>query len=89
VDAEPKSSVEQAQERQVPDELLQKLHAATERFHAAKKVLDSAMDDSEIDHLQGVDRATEDVRAAEREVEQITMQIHGSLRPPPGPAQSH
>jgi hypothetical protein len=89
VEAEPKSSVEAAHERQVPNELLQKLHLATVRFHAAKKVVDAAMDSTEMGHEATIERATEELRAAEHEVEQISLQIHGALKPPPVISRDH
>jgi hypothetical protein len=87
IDSEP--AADQAHDRQVPDALLQKLHDATERFHAAKKLLDLAMDSSELGHGTTVERATNDLRTAEREVEQITMLIHGTLKQPPSKDQNH
>ena len=89
MEVESQSSIEAAHERRVPDELLQKLHAATERFHEAKKSLDEAMANSEYQHQQTIDRATDDMRAAEREVEEISLQIHSSLKPPPPASPNH
>jgi len=89
MEGETESSVEAARERQIPDELLQKLHESTERFHQAKKSLEDAMGNSEYQHQQTIDRATDDLRAAEREVEAISMQIHGSLKPPPPITPNH
>ncbi len=87
--AEPESSIEAAHERRVPDDLLQRLHAATERFHAAKKAMEDAMGTEEYSHQQTIDRATEEVRAAERAMEEISSLIHGSLKPPPPVTPNH
>jgi protein subunit release factor A len=76
-------SIAAAHERQVPEAMLQKLHEATERFHQAKKSLDAANAASEFNHQHSIDKAAEEFRTAEREVEEITLQIHGSLKPPP------
>ena len=83
------SAIEAAHARQIPEELLQKLHDATERFHQAKKSLDTATSASEFHHQQSIDKATEELRTAERQVEEITMQIHGSLKPPPPVTPNH
>jgi DNA polymerase III delta prime subunit len=84
----PESSVEQAHNRRLPDDLLQKLHAATERFHQAKKNLDLAMGSEDYSHQHTIDQATSELKNAEREVESISMEIHSTLKPPPGTEQN-
>jgi hypothetical protein len=89
MEAESESSIQAAHDRQVPDDLLQKLHVATERFHAAKKDMEDAMGTEDYSHQQTIDRAADELRAAEREVEEISLQIHGSLKPPPPETPNH
>jgi hypothetical protein len=76
------SSIKTAEEKKVPDELLQKLHQANQQFHQAKQVLEATMGDDQMDHQKRFDLAEEQLRVAEREVEKITMEIQGSLKPP-------
>ncbi len=76
-------TIKSAEKQKVPDDLLQKLHQANERFHAAKLQLEKASGDSELSHQKGLDKAEEEVRLAEREVEQVTLEIHGSMKPTP------
>lgn len=89
MESESKSSIEAAEERKIPEDLLQKLHAATERFHRAREAMEKSVGDAEYSHQQRIDQATEQMRVAEREVEEITMRIHGSLTPPPPIEPSH
>jgi predicted nucleic acid-binding Zn-ribbon protein len=74
-------TIKAAEGQKVPDNLLQRLHEANERFHAAKQQLEHATGDSEYSHQQRIDQAEEQLRLAEREVEQVTLEIHGSLKP--------
>ncbi len=76
------SSVKSAEDLKVPDDLLQKLHAANQQFHEAKELLEQTVGDANEDHQKRVDQAQEQLRVAEREVEKVTMEIQGSLKPP-------
>jgi hypothetical protein len=87
--SEPDQSVKAVEDRMVPDDLLQKLHQANLRFHDAKLQLDAAMVGSEFRHQDRVDQAEEELRLAERDVEQVTMEIHGALKPPPAVEPKH
>jgi hypothetical protein len=80
--SEAEKSAALPQDHKVPEELLQKLHEATQLFHQAEKALEAAMADSDYQHQQKIDLAQEQLRAAEREVEKVTMEIQGSLKPP-------
>jgi hypothetical protein len=72
----------------VPDALVDQLHDANAHFHAAKKEMEAAMDDSEYDHTGRVEANTDKVKDAEREVEDVTQKIHKatgwptSVKPP-------
>ena len=79
---ESNESVQATADRKVRDDLLEKLHQANQRFHDAKKQLEAVMDDSEYSHQQRIDHAEDELRLAEREVEQVTLEIHGTLKPP-------
>jgi hypothetical protein len=63
----------------VPDQLMDDLHKANQRFHAARVELEHQMDGSEQSHQERVSAASEGVQAAEREVEAVTEQIGKSL----------
>jgi DNA anti-recombination protein RmuC len=70
------------EDHKVPADLLQMLHAANEQFHRAKQLLEAALADTEYQHQQKIDQAEEQLRAAEREVEKVTTEIQGALKPP-------
>jgi hypothetical protein len=63
----------------VPEELLQQLHAAHERFHAAKEALKGAMDSTDYDHGQHVKDRYADLRKAEKEVEELNEKVQEIL----------
>jgi polyhydroxyalkanoate synthesis regulator phasin len=83
METEPGDSIQSAEDRKVPEELLQKLHLATQEFHAVKQELENVTADAEFSHQQRLDQLQEKLRKAEREVEQVSMQIHGTLKTPP------
>ena len=87
--SEPDQSVKAVEDRMVPDELLQKLHQANVRFHDAKQQLEAVMVDTEFGHQARIDNAEQELRQAERDVEQVTMEIHGALKPPPAVEPKH
>jgi chromosome segregation ATPase len=60
---------------QVPAELMQQLHQATDRFHAAREELERWMEASEYRHQERITAAGEQLREAEREVEEIERRI--------------
>ena len=64
---------------QVPEELMQQLHHATDHFHDARAELERWMDASEYRHQQRIDAAGERLREAEREVEEIERRISDLL----------
>jgi hypothetical protein len=64
---------------QVPDELLQKLHQATDHFHESKEGLEKAMDKPDYEHQERVDAAGEALRKAERELEDVEKEIREVL----------
>ncbi|HEY8751826.1 MAG TPA: hypothetical protein VIM11_27845 [Tepidisphaeraceae bacterium] len=63
----------------VPDQLMDELHKANQKFHEARVELEHQMEGSEDHHQQRVDSASEGLRAAERQVEAVTEQIDKSL----------
>ena len=63
---------------QVPDELMQRLHAATEQLSSAKKQLDSVLDSSN-PTVQQKESAHEQIRRAGQELDQVDEQIHSVL----------
>jgi hypothetical protein len=67
---------------QVPEELIQQLHQATDRFHAAREELERWMAASEYRHQQRIAAAGERLRDAEREVEEIEKRISDLLHRP-------
>ena len=75
------AAIKSAEDRKVPDHLLQRLHAANQQFHQAKTLYDQAVADTELGRDQRLEQAEEQMRVAEREVEKITLEIHGSLKP--------
>ncbi len=84
MDTTGESTVKKAEEQIVPDDLMQELHEANGQFHRLKEEIDSAMADTKEQHQGRLDAAIEDLRKAERRVEEINARIHGTLKPPPG-----
>ena len=64
----------------VPDELMQQLHDATERFHQHKKNLEAKQNEAEYSHQEHVDRASDELKAAERELEEINRKISDAMK---------
>jgi RNA polymerase-binding transcription factor DksA len=65
----------QASDLKIPAELLAELHAANERFHAAKQKLEQTMDDTGYRHTERNEQEMENIRRAEREIEEIEAKI--------------
>jgi hypothetical protein len=63
----------------VPEQLMKRLHDATEHFHECKMLLEQAMDSSEYRHQERINTAAERLREAESQVEAIEEQIHQAL----------
>src|SRR5205823_3412449 len=77
----PADRVMPAPASQVPPELMQQLHDATERFHAAMQELERWMSASEYRHQERVAAAEEELRQAEHAIEQIEDRIKQVLSP--------
>jgi len=63
----------------VPDELMQRLHDAMARFHAAREEFERSMAGVEYRHRERIDLARDHLRQAERELEQIEEAIKAKL----------
>jgi hypothetical protein len=74
-------AMQQAAELRVSDELLGQLHAANARLHEARRKLEESMDGSDYEHQHHVDQSGDELRAAERAVEEVSEKIHKSLKP--------
>ena len=68
----------------VPDELMDRLHRATDRFHESREHLEAALAGSEFRHQDRVNAAGEELREAEREIERIENEIRAILARPVG-----
>jgi len=77
---EKSDAVKDAGDRQLPAELLQRLHEATQRLHSARQGRESADDLVENDHQKRVDLAGGELNAAEKAVEEITMEIQKAMQ---------
>jgi succinate dehydrogenase/fumarate reductase flavoprotein subunit len=64
---------------QIPQELMQQLHQATERFHAARQEMEHWMDASEFRHQERLSQAADHLRDAERELESVEARIKQAL----------
>jgi hypothetical protein len=64
----------------VPEELLQQLHEAHQRFHQSKQELEKQMADSDYDHSEHVKQRMDDVQKIEREVEALNEKVQEILR---------
>ena len=63
----------------VPEELMDQLHKANDTFRDARKNLESELNGTRQDDR--IRTAADSLRAAEREVEEITEQIQKKLHP--------
>ncbi len=79
--------VDDAANRQVPEELLQKLHEAGDKLHATRAGLDAANAGTEIGHTNDVHEATDRVREAERDVEAASDAIRQKMSESPRPSE--
>jgi hypothetical protein len=65
----------------VPDELMQRLHEANVRFHQGRERLEATSAGSEYRHEKRVEAAMDELRQAEREVEEVEEQIRKVFTP--------
>jgi predicted nucleic acid-binding Zn-ribbon protein len=66
----------------IAPDLLEQLDAANRRFHEARQHLEEVMDGSEYRHQERIDEKNEELRNAERALEEITAKIKEALAPP-------
>lgn len=59
----------------IPDELMQRFHDANVRFHESRQRLEESMAGSEYRHVQRVEAAHDEIRQAERAVEEVEQEI--------------
>lgn len=64
----------------VPNDLMDQLHKANDHFHQAREQLEAQMNGVEFRHQERVNSASEAVRVAEREVEEVSDRIGQELR---------
>jgi hypothetical protein len=64
----------------IPEELMQRLHAANQHLHEARMAVEGAMDDSEYRHQQRLDAAEDRMRQVAGEFEQIDQAIKAALQ---------
>jgi predicted nucleotidyltransferase len=58
---------------------MDRLHRAADRFHVSKEHLEAAMNGSEFRHQDRIDAASEELRQAEQELEQLEADIKSIL----------
>ncbi len=64
-------------------DLMRELHEANSHFHKTKQLVEQAMADTEPSHQHHIEKAQEQMRDAERQVEDVNRKIHEGLKPPP------
>jgi polyhydroxyalkanoate synthesis regulator phasin len=64
----------------VPDDLMKQLHEANARFHEHKQRLEEMQGASDYSHQTHLDRAEEQLKAVERELEEINRKIHEAMK---------
>ena len=74
-DAGAQNTLRETHDRQLPDGLLKELHAANGRADELRKQLEQTLGDADYDHETRAGRVGEDLRKAEREIEEITGRI--------------
>ena len=75
----PKPTGPDVERLKVPEELIKQVHEARERFRLAKENLESATKETEYDHGRHVEERMEDMRKAEREMEELTDKVQEIL----------
>ncbi len=65
--------------RTVPNELMDKLHEANQKFGEARKDLEEKMDASEYRHQERVNESAARIREIEKQVEEVSEQISKKL----------
>jgi hypothetical protein len=80
--------VDDAANRQVPQEMLEKLSKADDRLHETRAGLDAANAGMEIGHTNDVHDATDRVREAERDVEAASDAIRQKLNESTKPSET-
>ena len=58
---------------------MKELDAANEHFSAAKRHLEEASESTEFDHQEHISQRGEELRAAERELEEVTRKIDEAI----------
>ena len=69
------------QDRRVPDEMVRQLHEANGRADALRRRLEETLGDSEYRHSERAHQVGEELRAAEREIEEISGRIRDAAPP--------
>ena len=64
---------------QIPEDLMQELHQASERFHECRRRWEQVMDGSDYRHQERTDAAAAELHQAEREVEALEGKIQALL----------
>lgn len=65
----------------VPEDLINELHRASEHFHESRQHLEEAMDGSNYRHQERVNAAGEELKQAEKKLEEVEEQIKKKLSP--------
>ena len=75
------ATLRETADRRIPDELVRRLHEANGRADGLRRQLEGTMSDADYGHAARVQSVGEELRQAEREIEEVTRQI-GQATPP-------
>ena len=79
MDSSPTPTGPDIERLKVPQELINQIHEARERFRVARENMEKVMEDSDYDHEQHVEDRLAAVRKAERELEELTGKVQEIL----------
>ena len=78
------ATLRETQDRRVPDDLVRQLHEADGRADALRRQLEATLGDAEYAKGERAGQLGEELRAAEREIEEISRRIHDASPPAAG-----
>ena len=80
-DAGAQATLREAQDRRVPDDLVRQLHDANGRADRLRQELEATLGDAEYGKVERASQVGEALRAAERQIEEISQQIEDATPP--------
>ncbi len=80
-DAGAQQTIRETQDRRVPEEMVRQLHEANGRADGLRRQLEATLNDAEFETAERAGKVGEELRAAEREIEEISARIRDASPP--------